>query len=166
MDVYPAAKTFPGKVRRRSLGCPGFPVEVSYAASRKSGYARDDKGKGDASIRAPSVQQLTCRRQVEGAMNIAKVDLGDVSVTNELSSRPERSVVERSGATAVRSTSIQLPRRPLLFIRNSLTCQRQVSSGMNKVCEVVITTITPNGSATLPSVIPSSQLACGKLRDK
>ena len=53
----------------RSLGWPGFPVEVggvaistrfslqktahaalSSAANRKSGYARDDKGEGDASM--------------------------------------------------------------------------------------------------------------------
>jgi hypothetical protein len=27
---------------------------------------------------------------------------------------------------------------------------------MNKVCEVVITTMTPNGSAALPFVIPSA----------
>ena len=40
-------------------------------------------------------------------------------------------------------------------MRSNLTCLRQVESGMNNVCEVVITTITPNGSATLPFVIPS-----------
>ena len=37
---------------------------------------------------------------------------------------------------------------------------------MSNVYEVAITTITPNGSATLPFVIPSTQLACGKLREK
>jgi hypothetical protein len=41
-------------------------------------------------------------------------------------------------------------------IRSSLTCLRQVERAMNKVCEVVITTITPNGSAALPFVIPSA----------
>jgi hypothetical protein len=30
------------------------------------------------------------------------------------------------------------------------TCLRQVEGEMNSACEVVITTITPNGSATLP----------------
>jgi hypothetical protein len=54
----------------RSLGCPGFPVKVggvaifmrfsfqktahaalSSAAYRKSGYARDDKGEGGASMK-------------------------------------------------------------------------------------------------------------------
>jgi hypothetical protein len=40
-------------------------------------------------------------------------------------------------------------------IRSSLTCLRQVESGMNNVCEAVITAVTPNGSATLPFVIPS-----------
>jgi hypothetical protein len=41
--------------------------------------------------------------------------MGDVSVTNELSSRPERSVVE---GPAVRSTSIQIDRKSRLFIRS------------------------------------------------
>jgi hypothetical protein len=40
-------------------------------------------------------------------------------------------------------------------IRSSLTCLRQVSPGMNNVSELVITAITPNGSAPLPFVIPS-----------
>jgi hypothetical protein len=37
---------------------------------------------------------------------------------------------------------------------SSVTCLRQVSSGMNNVCAVVVTTIPPNGSVTLPFVIP------------
>ncbi len=41
-----------------------------------------------------------------------------------------------------------------MFIKSSLTCLRQ-GTGMNNVSELVITTITPNGSATLPFVIPS-----------
>src|SRR5271168_1834957 len=59
----------PQSANSRSLGCPGFPVKVggvansmrfslqktahaalSSAANRKSGYARDDKGEGGASI--------------------------------------------------------------------------------------------------------------------
>jgi hypothetical protein len=67
--------------------------------------------------------------------------MGNVSTTNELSSRPERSGVEGPA---------------VLFIGSNLTCRRQVSSGMNNVSEVVITTITPNGSAPLPFVIPSA----------
>ena len=35
------------------------------------------------------------------------------------------------------------------------TCLRQVEEGMNEVRQAVITSITPNGSATLPFVIPS-----------
>ncbi len=59
----------PERLNCRSLGCPGFPVKIggvansmrfslqktahaalASAASRKSGYARDDKGEGGASI--------------------------------------------------------------------------------------------------------------------
>jgi hypothetical protein len=42
-----------------------------------------------------------------------------------------------------------------LFIGSTLTCLRQVSPGMNNAFELVITAITPNGSAYLPFVIPS-----------
>ncbi len=42
--------------------------------------------------------------------------MGNVSVTNELSSRPERSVVE---GPAVPSTSIQFDRKTRLFIRSA-----------------------------------------------
>jgi hypothetical protein len=35
---------------------------------------------------------------------------------------------------------------------------------MNNVCEVAITTITPNGSATLPFVIPSEAEGSAVLR--
>jgi hypothetical protein len=31
---------------------------------------------------------------------------------------------------------------------------------MNNVCEAVVTAITPNGSATLPFVIPSTRISC------
>ena len=45
---------------------------------------------------------------------------------------------------------------PLPFVISSTsTCLRQVEGEMNEGCEAVITTITPNGSATLPFVIPS-----------
>ena len=40
--------------------------------------------------------------------------------------------------------------------RSNLTCLRQVEGEMNSVCEVVVTAITPNGSAALPFVIPST----------
>src|SRR5271156_3496375 len=66
----PFGPTFGGRLKNcRSLGCPGFPVEVgdvaifmrfslqktahaafSSAANRKFGYARDDKGDGDVSM--------------------------------------------------------------------------------------------------------------------
>jgi hypothetical protein len=36
-----------------------------------------------------------------------------------------------------------------------VTCLRQVGRDMNEVREAIITAITPNGSATLPFVIPS-----------
>ena len=37
-----------------------------------------------------------------------------------------------------------------------LTCLRQVEGGMNNICVLVITTITPNGDVPLPFVIPSA----------
>jgi hypothetical protein len=40
-------------------------------------------------------------------------------------------------------------------IRSNLTCLWQVEGGMNEVREVVTATITPNGGAPLPFVIPS-----------
>ena len=56
---------------------------------------------------------LTCLRQVKGGMNIARLIMENVSITNELSSRPERSEVE---GPAVHSTSTQLNRKPRLVI--------------------------------------------------
>jgi len=56
---------------------------------------------------------------------------------------------------AVHSTSSQLKESHIVVHREQLTYPRQVERAMNKVCEVVITTITPNGSAALPFVIPS-----------
>ena len=40
-------------------------------------------------------------------------------------------------------------------IRSNLTCLRQVGKGMNEVREAAVTSITQNGSAALPFVIPS-----------
>ena len=66
--------------------------------------------------------------------------MGNVSVTNELSSRPERSVVE---GPAVR-----------LFIRSSSTCLRQVTGGMNEVYGAVFTTTTPQWKRRPPLCHP------------
>jgi hypothetical protein len=91
--------------------------------------------------------------------------MGNVSVTNELSFRPERSEVE---GPAVPRTSIQFDRKHLLFIGSNLSCLRQLGKGLKEVREAVIIATTPNGSAALPFVIPSGAegsavvLACGE----
>jgi hypothetical protein len=96
-------------------------------------------------------------------MNTRRFIMENVSVKNELSSRPERSEVE---GPAVPLTSIQFDRKSRLFIRSSLTCLRQVSPGMNNVSELVITAITPNGSASLPFVIPSTSTCLRQVEGK
>jgi len=54
------------------------------------------------------------------------------------------------GGTTKFKESAVLP----FVIPSTSTCLRQVEGEMNNVCEVVVTAITPNGSAALPFVIP------------
>ena len=53
------------------------------------------------------------------------------------------------GGTTKFKESAVLP----FVIPSTSTCLRQVEGEMNNVCEVVVTAITPNGSAALPFVI-------------
>ena len=78
--------------------------------------------------------------------------MGNVNITNELSSRPERSEVE---GPAVPSTGIQFDRETRLFIRSSLSCLRQVARGMNSIHRQLLPPLHPMRAPILPFVIPS-----------